>query len=110
MGEHRVKSEDVAGLQRERARWRRGVGRRNRKLRKKKTALRRRRKRRRKRRRRRKRPVEQRRKMRKRMQRRMRNEEEEEVHIEICIHWSDSIWSFLFGALLTQLSSFVVTV
>merc|ERR1712037_837173 len=107
MGEHRVKSEDVAGLQRERARWRRGVGRRSRKLRKKKTALGRRRKRRR---RRRKRPVEQRRKMRERMQRRRRIEEEEEVHIEICIHWSDSIWSFLFGALLTQLSSFVVTV
>ena len=54
--------------------------------------------------------MEQRRKMRKRMQRRMRIEEEEEVHIEICIHWSDSIWSLLFGALLTQLSSFVVTV
>merc|ERR1712037_333938 len=108
MGEHRVKSEDVAGLQRERARWRRGAGRRSRKLRKKKTALGRRRKRRR---RRRKRPVEQRRKMRKRMQRRRRiEEEEEEVHIEICIHWSDSIWSLLFGALLTQLSSFVVTV
>lgn len=52
--------------------------------------------------------MEKRKKRRKRIQRKMRIEEEE--HIEICIHWSDSIWSFLFGALLTQLSSFVVTV
>lgn len=51
--------------------------------------------------------MEKRKKRRKRMQRKKRIEEE---HIEICIHRSDSIWSFLFGALLTQLSSFVVTV